>query len=148
MRNEWQIKEATIGDSVGLQSCMASAYSSYQARLVDIRLPPLDIDYSVEIRNFPTWVVEYNNEVVGGLIMMFEGDTEVVSNIAVHPEFQRRGLGGELMRFAEATARERQFSELRLATHVLLTENVSLYLHLGWTEIDRDDARVYMRKGI
>ena len=78
--------------------------------------------------------------------MTFEHGYAVVANIAVRPEFQGRGLASELMRFAEATARERGFSELRLTTHVFLTENVSLYLHLGWTETDRDYDRVHMKK--
>ena len=80
--------------------------------------------------------------------MAFEQNYASLSNIAVHPEFQGQGLGGGLMEFAEARAKKRQYSELRLATHVLLTENFSLYTHLGWTEIDRDDVRVYMRKVI
>lgn len=28
------------------------------------------------------------------------------------------------------------------------TENVSLYIHLGWREAGRDERRVYMKKNI
>jgi len=108
----------------------------------------MDVDYSSEIKKYPTWVAECNGNVVGGLIMTFEQGHASLSNIAVHPEFQGQGLGRGLMEFAESQAKEKQYSELRLATHVLLTENVSLYRHLGWTEIDRDEVRVYMRKAI
>lgn len=108
----------------------------------------MDVDYSSEIDEFPTWVAEHDGKIVGGLIMMFDQDYALISNVAVHPDFQGQGLGGGLMEFAETKAREKQYSELRLATHVLLTENLSLYLHLGWTEVDRDDVRVYMRKAI
>ncbi len=45
-------------------------------------------------------------------------------------------------------AKENHFSKLRLATHVLLTENVSLYRHIGLVETGRDDVRVYMEKEI
>ena len=61
-------------------------------------------------------------------------------------EMKRQGIGGALMNFAESRARENNFSELRLTTHVLLKENISLYRHLGWEETDRDKARVYMKK--
>jgi len=108
----------------------------------------MDVDYASEIKNYPTWVAECDGSVVGGLIMVFEQDYASLANIAVHPECQGQGLGGGLMKFAEARAKQRQYCELRLATHVLLTENLSLYTHLGWTEIDRDDVRVYMRKKI
>jgi hypothetical protein len=52
------------------------------------------------------------------------------------------------MRFAESKARESGFSELRLATHVLLDENISLYRHLGWEETGRDKTRVFMKREI
>ena len=64
----------------------------------------------------------------------------------MHPDFQGQGLGSGLMEFADATAAENGYLELRLATHVLLQENVALYLHLGWIEIGRDDVRVRMLK--
>jgi GNAT superfamily N-acetyltransferase len=112
------------------------------------RLPPMDVDYSLEIEEFPCWVAEHKGKIVGGLIMMFDDEHASIANIAVHPDFQGQGLGGELMRFAESIAKKMNFSELRLATHVLLTENISLYLHLGWIEIDRDDVRVYFKKEI
>ena len=147
-RQQWRIRKATLEDAVDLQSCVSSAFAPYQVRLGEKRLPPMDVDYSSEIKKYPTWVAECNGNVVGGLIMTFEQGHASLSNIAVHPEFQGQGLGRGLMEFAESQAKEKQYSELRLATHVLLTENVSLYRHLGWTEIDRDEVRVYMRKAI
>ena len=148
MKKQWTIRKAVQDDSVSLQDCMESAYTSYQDRMGGKRLPPMDVDYSCEIRDFPTWVAEFNSSVVGGLIMMFEKDYASIANIAVHSEFQGQGLGGGLMEFAEVQAKEKGYSELRLATHVLLRENISLYLHLGWIEIERDDVRVYFKKEI
>ena len=122
--------------------------SGYQDRMGGQRLPPMDVDYSIEISDHPSWIAEFNGNIVGGLIMKFENEYASIANIAVLPEFQGQGIGGGLMKFAESIAIEKNYSELRLVTHVLLTENISLYLHLGWTEIDRDDNRVYMKKGI
>ena len=113
-----------------------------------VRLPPMDADYLSEIKNYPTWVVESEKGILGGLIMVFENDQASIANIAVNPKFQGQGIGGELIGFAEAKAREKNFSELRLATHVLLEENISLYRYLGWEETGRDDARVLMKKKI
>lgn len=148
MKKQWHIRKAVIDDSVGLQNCMEKAYSIYQSRMDGKRLPPMDVDYSLEIKEFPCWVVEYNDKIVGGLIMTFDNEYASIANIAVHPDFQGQGLGGGLMKFAESKAKEMNFSELRLSTHILLTENISLYLHLGWIEIDRDDVRVYFKKKI
>ena len=148
MKEQWRIRKAEAGDSVGLQACMEAAYAPYTSRMRGKHLPPMDIDYSLEIKNFPCWVADINGTVAGGIIMMFEKEYASIANIAVHPEFQGMGLGAGLMDFAISKAKEMNYSELRLATHVLLTENISLYLHLGWSEIARDDLRVYFNKEI
>jgi GNAT superfamily N-acetyltransferase len=142
----WQIRKATPEDSDGLKSCMESAYAAYQDRMGEERLPPMDADYSSEISDYPTWVVESERGILGGLIMVFENNHASIANIAVDPRFQRQGIGGGLIRFAESKARENNFSELHLATHILLDENISLYRHLGWEETGRDETRVSMEK--
>ena len=125
---------------------MQSAYGIYQARMGDIRLPPMDVDYLAEIENYPTWVVESEGSILGGLIMMFDADMASIANIAIATEFQGMGIGGGLMRFAESKAREENYSKIQLATHKRLTENISLYQYLGWKETGRDDVRVFMEK--
>ena len=148
MKKQWKIRQAVIKDSVELQECMELAYASYKDRMEGKRLPPMDVNYSDEIRDYPSWVAVSDGMVVGGLFMMFEKNYASIANIAIHPDFQGQGLGGGLMRFAETKAKDKGYSELRLATHILLIENVSLYLYLGWTEIDQDEVRVYMKKDI
>ena len=148
MEVAWHIREATPEDSTGLKNCMESAYATYQERMDGVRLPPMDVDYLSEIKNYPTWVVESERSILGGLIMVFENNHASIANIAVDPKFQGQGIGGGLMKFAESKARENNFSELHLATHILLDENISLYRHLGWEETGRDESRVFMKKKI
>jgi ribosomal protein S18 acetylase RimI-like enzyme len=143
-----KIRQANPEDANSLKNCMESAYATYQIRMNGERLPPMDVDYLLEIKNYPTWIVEQDGEVAGGLIMMFENNLASIANIAVDPKFQGRGIGGELMKFAESKAREKQFSELQLATHVLLKENISLYRHHGWVETGRDETKVFMKKNL
>ena len=140
------IRAAQPQDAGGLQRCMHEAYAEHQERLGDIRLPPLELDYADEIARFPTWVAICADRIAGGLTMVFADDTASVANVAVSPSFQGRGLGRKLLAFAEEQALENHCIEMRLATHVLLTENVDLYRHLGWTEFDRDEQKVYMKK--
>jgi len=127
---------------------MEAAYATYQQRMGGVRLPPMDVDYSSEIKNYPAWVVEAEGNILGGLIMVFENDQASIANIAVNPQFQGQGIGRELIDFAEIKARERNYSELRLATHVLLEENILLYRYFGWKETRRDGTRVFMSKEI
>ena len=148
MEASWNIREATPDDSNGLEKCMVSAYSPYRERMGGVQLPPMGIDYSSEIINYPAWIAESDKKILGGLIMVFESHQASIANIAVDPRFQGYGVGGALMKFAESKARENDFTELHLATHVLLNENISLYQHLGWQETGRDENRVFMRKEI
>jgi GNAT superfamily N-acetyltransferase len=145
-RKSWNIRKAVIDDAKNLKICMEIAYSKHLNRLKGKRLPPMDIDYEDEIASFPVWVAESSIEIVGGLVLVFEDDYVTIANVAVHPNFQGNGLGRGLMDFAESEAKRRGYLEILLATHVLLAENVSFYLHLGWSEIIRADTRVYMKK--
>jgi N-acetylglutamate synthase-like GNAT family acetyltransferase len=148
MTSEWHIRKALPGDAAGLQASMKSAYAGYEERMAGVRLPPMGLDYASEIKDFPTWIAESDGMIAGGLTMIFKDAKASIANIGVRPDCQGQGIGGGLMHFAEEQARERGHSELHLATHILLTENVSLYIHLGWSEIERDERRVKMRKSI
>ena len=142
------IRKAIPSDASSLNECMQAAYKMYTSRLGGKALPPMEVDYREEIRSYPTWVAESDGIVVGGLILMPEDEHMTIANIAVHPQFQGNGLGRELMEFGEIQAKQKRYSEMRLATHILLTENLSLYSHLGWSETGRDETRVYMKKNI
>ena len=147
-KRNWTIRKAVVADQEALGECMRAAYMIYTSRLGGKTLPPMEVDYEEEIRSYPVWVAESDGILVGGLILMPEDDYMTIANVAVHPQFQGNGLGRCLMAFGEAEAKRQGYSELRLATHVLLTESFSLYSHLGWSEIGRDEYRVYMRKNI
>lgn len=148
MNPAWRIRTAKPADSDKLKNCMEAAYHPYQERMGGMRLPPMDTDYSSEIENYPTWVVDSDGGIVGGLIMIFGDERAVIANIAIDPRFQGQGIGGSLMKFAESKARENSYPEIHLATHALLNENIALYRHLGWRETARDKIRVLMKKAI
>ncbi|MFY0676032.1 MAG: GNAT family N-acetyltransferase [Neptuniibacter sp.] len=142
------IRKAIANDSQGLQECMKQAYSVYLDRMKGKSLPPIEVDYAQEIKQYPVWVVEVDDHIAGGIILSFESEYLSVANLSVHPDFQGQGFGSSLLDFARKKAIEQGYKEMRLATHVLLTENISLYKHLGWREYDRDDMRVYMKKTV
>ena len=142
----WILRKAVAADAPALADLMRAAYGAYAQRLGDKNLPPMSADYEDEIRNYPIWVAEVDGKLVGGLILAPQTDAMSVANVAVHPAAQGLGLGKALMAHAAQQAKAQNYDELRLTTHVALTENVVFYARLGWLEIERDDARVYMRK--
>ncbi len=146
--NKWNIRQALPADAENLQQCMVSAYSPYIERMGNSPLPPLEADYSKEIEEYPTWVVVFEEDIVAGLSMSFDKNIASIVNIAVRPEQQGLGIGRGLLDFAQEQAKHQGYSCMQLATHVLLTENISLYQHLGWCEAGRDNVRVIMEKEI
>lgn len=145
---DFLIRKAINSDAPRLKSCMIASYSTYKSRLDINTLPPINTKYENEIDDYPVWVVEIEKKIIGGLILTHEKQYLMISNIAVHPNFQGLGIGRKLVELAEKEAKSHGFLEMRLATHVLLSENVQLYTHLGWSEYERDKTRIYMNKHI
>jgi N-acetylglutamate synthase-like GNAT family acetyltransferase len=67
---------------------MEFAYEGYQERIGRIRLQPMDLDYMSEIKDYRIWVVETENDIVGGLTTMFKNNQASITNIAVSPATQ------------------------------------------------------------
>lgn len=143
---ELVIRRAVVADADALRDCMIAAYSIYLKTFKGLSFPPLQVDYAKEILEYPTWVAERSGKIVGGLIMTFSDSAAMISNVAVHPDVQGGGVGRGLLDFAELQATRENFTRMRLATHVLLKQNVSLYQHLGWEVVGQDSVRVTMEK--
>jgi ribosomal protein S18 acetylase RimI-like enzyme len=72
-----------------------------------------------------------------------------IANVAVLSAEQGKGYGGRLLAFAEEEAKRRGYSEVRLYVNALMRENIALYQHAGYSEVERfqreDADRVYVR---
>jgi len=126
-----------------------AAYAHYVARIGKPPGPMLD-DYAARIAHGQAWVLEEAGRILGMLVLEAQTDGFLLDNIAVRPECQGGGHGRTLMAFAETEARRRGWREIRLYTHVLMTENQALYQRLGYVETGRVTEkgfeRVYMAK--
>ncbi|AXI00815.1 GNAT family N-acetyltransferase [Sporosarcina sp. PTS2304] len=142
----WNIRKADLNDAGELQKCMHKAYLKYSDRINIKTLPPMNVNYKDEIASFPVWIVEFNNQIIAGLVLVFEEDYASLANIAIDPDFQAKGLGKFLLKFAEQETRSKGYTEMKLATHVLFTENVLFYNKQGWILVDQDETKVYMKK--
>lgn len=74
---------------------------------------------------------------VGLIVLVDEADHLLVENVAVDPARQGEGIGRALLAHAEAAAREKGISLLRLYTNAAMSENLALYSHLGWRQTER-----------
>jgi GNAT superfamily N-acetyltransferase len=110
----------------------------------------MDDDYAARVRDGRAVVAELDGRIAGLLVLVPHDDHLLVENVAVEPAHQGEGIGRALMAYAEERAAELGLGELRLYTHVKMTENRALYARLGYSEVDRrvDSGfeRVFMSK--
>lgn len=147
---DWIVRPAEPRDAEGLAQCVAAAYQMYIPRMGGQKPGPMLADYAEEIARHQVWVADANEEIIGGLVLILYADYILLDNIAVHPNYQGRGVGRALLQLADAEALRQGYGELRLYTHVTMTENIDLYTRIGWIETHRGEqagyARVFMRK--
>jgi ribosomal protein S18 acetylase RimI-like enzyme len=142
------IRLAGTADAEAVRDVVHAAYAHYVARIGKPPGPMLD-DYAARIAQGQAWVLEDAGRIVGVLVLEDQPDALLLDNIAVRPECQGGGHGRTLMAFAEAEALRRGFTEIRLYTHALMTENQALYRRLGYVETRRMTEkgfdRIYMQ---
>jgi ribosomal protein S18 acetylase RimI-like enzyme len=108
----------------------------------------MSTDYAAEIIAGRLLVIETDGAIVGYIICKSEPNAYLIENVAVHPMYQGKGYGRRLIERALAEARAAGFPTIRLYTNAAMTENLSLYRHLGFAETQRAITdgyhRVYM----
>ena len=106
-------------------------------------------DFAAAIASGQVVVIETTGVVVGYLVGWPETDAYFIDNIAVDPDRQGEGLGRKLMAYAIEEATRLGLPAVRLYTNVAMSENLSLYAHLGFMETHRawEDGfhRAYLR---
>lgn len=142
------IRPAGPADRDAVEQTVRDAYAIYVPRIGKPPGPMLD-DYAARIAAGETWVLDENG-IIGVVVLIGQSDHLLLDNIAVAPAHQGHGHGRRLLEFAEAEARRRGYSGLRLYTHALMHENLALYRAQGWHEYARARQagydRVFMEK--
>src|SRR3712207_6382164 len=132
-----QVRHAGPGDAGAMRRLVEAAYDKYVARIG--REPvPMTADYDEIAGSGRAWLAEEGDRIVGLLVLEAAEDHLLVENLAVAPGHQGRGLGSRLLRFAEDQARARGLHEVRLFTHVTMTENQAYYPRRGYVRTRRD----------
>jgi len=149
-------RQATIDDLPSIERLNAAAYAIYGDRMN--RLPaPVVHDYAPEVEAGMAWLIgergqpcESGEPPAGVIVLIPDGDSLLIENIALAPAAQGRGLGRRLMEFAERQAAGLGFSLLTLYTNEVMVENIAIYTRLGYHETARrlvdGYQRVYMEK--
>jgi GNAT superfamily N-acetyltransferase len=123
-------------DAVG--ALVESAFARH-VEAVGRRPAPMDDDHAARIAAGQQFVKDDGaGDLVSSIVLVDAGDHLVVNNVAVAPGAQGRGLGRELLAFAESEARRRGFGEVRLHTNAAMADNLTMYPKLGYTLVGRE----------
>jgi GNAT superfamily N-acetyltransferase len=143
------IRRAAPHEHAIVAGIVLEAYEHYVERIGKPPGPMLD-DYAALIGGGAVSVLETDGAIAAILVLLPKPDHLLLDNIAVRKTRQGQGLGRRLIAFAETEARRLGFAELRLYTHVMMTENIALYTRLGFVETGRGSDsgydRVFMTK--
>ena len=149
--NTSHIRKATVDDVATIAALTDVAYEKYVPR-IGVKPQPMTTNYVEMVQTAQIWVVEQANEITGVLVLEAEPDHLLIYSIAVRPDMQKRGIGRQLMAFAEQEARRQDYNEIRLYTNIKMFENIEIYTKLGYHETHReqmaDRVRVHMAKRI
>lgn len=142
------IRRAVAEDAARVGQVARASYAKYVVRMGREPAPML-ADYACDIAVHDVEVVELEGVLAAYMVAWAEADAYFIDNIGVEPEHQGKGLGRALIDLAAIKARELGLPALRLYTNVVMTENQSMYAHMGFVETHRLTEkgyhRIYMR---
>ncbi|OLU22730.1 GNAT family N-acetyltransferase [Pseudomonas sp. PA27(2017)] len=145
------IRRAIDADVQAITMIVQQAYAPYIGRIGKPPAPMLD-DYRQIIAQAMVFVLEIDDGLIGVLVLEQQGDVLHLQNVAIGEQRRGRGLGGQLMAFAEREARALGCRAIELYTNERMTENILIYPHLGYQEMHRAAgdgyARVFFRKAL
>jgi ribosomal protein S18 acetylase RimI-like enzyme len=146
--NPPNIRKATEADAIGMRAIARAAYAKYVPRIG--REPsPMAADYEAAVAANRAVVIEAGGGVRGYMIAWPEPDAYFIENIGVDPECQGSGLGRCLIDHVVSQADRLGLPALRLYTNALMSENLSMYAHIGFVEthrtVEKGFHRVYLR---
>lgn len=146
------IRRASENDVPAIRECVEQAYQKYVARL-GRRPAPMDANFAAEVSRGETYLATTDADELAGLITFFPTNNVIlIENIAIALHHQGKGISRKLIDFCETQARLMSLPCLELYTNVLMTENLTLYPHLGFREtarkVENSHTRVYFQRSL
>ena len=143
------LRQATANDVAAIRTLTRAAYAKW-VPLIGREPRPMTVDYGKAVRDHRFDLLEIDEKLVALIETVIQTDHLLIENIAVEPSYQGRGFGQFLITHTEHRATSSGLIEVRLYTNQRFTENVRLYIKLGYRidreEIIGDSIAVHMSK--
>ncbi|MCE5250144.1 GNAT family N-acetyltransferase [bacterium] len=130
------IGDASIEDADAILALQKLAYQSEAKLYSDWSLPPLTQSIESLLEEFTKSIVlkaTLNGRIVGSVRARQNSDICLISRLIVHPEFQKQGIGSQLLRNIEE--RFKGVSKFELFTGSRSEANIRLYQRHGYSII-------------
>jgi ribosomal protein S18 acetylase RimI-like enzyme len=138
------IRRATADDVPLLSLIARVAYAKYVSRIG--REPaPMTAEFAKEIAAGHVVMIETAGVACGYMVAWPQADAYFIDNIAVDPAHQGKGCGRGLIDHAAAEAKRLGLPAVRLYTNATMTENLSMYTHIGFAETGRATEKGFHR---
>jgi GNAT superfamily N-acetyltransferase len=150
MGKGFDIRQAHAADEIAVRECAEGAYGRYVATMGK-KPAPMVADFASLIASGVLHVaVGRDADMLGFIVFYHEGEHVLLENVAVRQNAVGRGIGKRLIAFCESEAKRSNAKSIKLYTNEKMTENLSIYPHLGYRETERktEDGfnRVYFEK--
>jgi ribosomal protein S18 acetylase RimI-like enzyme len=138
MQNSVSVLQATLGDAEAILDLQRVAYRSEAELYQDFEIPPLtqtieDLKGSYRTHVFLKAVI--GDRIVGSVRAEIQSGICRIGRLIVHPDFQQKGIGTELMNRIEAVFGTAEKYELFTGHRSI--GNLRLYQRLGYRECRR-----------
>ena len=136
------IRLATHADHDAVVACIQAAFTPW-IPIIGMEPLALSADYRDFIARKITHIIDGDQagDVAGILIIVPEEAALYIDTIAVHPAYQKHGLGRRLMDYAAQQALEKGFKKLTLITNAKQLSNQDYYRKYGFVETRRAELR-------
>jgi N-acetylglutamate synthase-like GNAT family acetyltransferase len=143
------LRRARLEDAPAVSALVNEAFEKY-IPVIGRKPLPMTADHSDLIVNHDAWVLEEESEIIAVLEMVLNNDSLYIDTVAVSNAHQARGIGKQLLNFAETRARELGRNATTLFTNERYTVLLEMYTRFGYVETHRIPVQgtdaVHMRK--
>jgi GNAT superfamily N-acetyltransferase len=151
------VGQASVKDAAEILALQKLAYRSEAELYDDYTIPPLTQTLEEMRADIETQLVlkasiedaSAGNRIIGSVRAKVQRGTCFVGRLIVHPDFQNRGIGRQLMKELERTVS--QVTRFELFTGIRSERNIAFYQKLGYSPFKHEEltdrvALVFMEK--
>jgi len=145
-------RRATFADARAVREITRAAYARW-IPVIGREPKPMTANYEQAVADHVIDLFEEGGRPIGLIEVIPRPSHLLIENVAVLPDRRGEGIGGLLLKRADAIARSLGLSELRLYTNALFSANISFYAHRGFEEFLREPHAaggevVHMKKSV